>query len=154
MGYDFGKGKRADFGIGAFLVGVYDEKKDKFLTIAKIGTGLSDQEWRELKKRSGKFRSDKKPALYEVDKMMETDVWMKPAIVVEIKADEITRSPVHTAGRIMKSSKNGQAFQVDVPGYALRFPRLERFRDDKRPEEVTTLKELEGMYNEYTKKHG
>ncbi len=71
---------------------------------------------------------------------------LKPGIVVEIKADEITKSPVHTAGRKMKASKSGSALNIDVPGYALRFPRLEQFRDDKRPEETTTLVELEELY--------
>ncbi len=146
MGYDFGKGKRTDFGIGAFLAGVYDNKRDMFVTVAKVGTGLSDDEWRHLKKIGEKYKTNKKPALFEVDKAMEVDVWIKPSIVVEIKADEITRSPVHTAGRKMKSSKSGSAFDVDVPGYALRFPRLERFREDKRQEDVTTLKELESLF--------
>lgn len=145
MGYDVGRGKRADFGIGAFLVGLYNEKDDKFVTIAKIGTGLTDEEWRELKKRCDTSQSENKPPLYEVDKMMDVDVWVKPLIVVEIKADEITRSPVHTAGRIMKETKNG-AQTVEVAGYALRFPRLVRFREDKRPEDATTLKELESMH--------
>ncbi len=143
MGYDFGRGKRAGFGIGAFLVGVYDEKENKFVTISKIGTGLTDEEWRELKKRADKFHTNKQPVLYEVDKMMAPDTWVQPEIVVEIKADEITRSPVHTAGRVLKPSKNGKGFAVATPGYALRFPRLVRFREDKRPEEATTLKELE-----------
>ncbi|MDH7476123.1 MAG: ATP-dependent DNA ligase [Microgenomates group bacterium] len=146
MGYDYGKGKRASFGIGAFLVGVYDEKADKFVTVAKIGTGLSDEEWLELKKRADKYKAEKKPAIYEVDKQMSVDVWLEPVIVVEIKADEITRSPVHTAGRKMKPSKTGSAVEVDIPGYALRFPRLEKFRDDKRKEEVTTLEELTNMF--------
>ena len=35
MGYDAGKGKRTDFGIGAFLVGVYDNKQENYVTIAK-----------------------------------------------------------------------------------------------------------------------
>lgn len=146
MGYDLGKGKRVGFGIGAFLVGVFDEENDRFVTVAKIGTGLTDEEWKELKLKSLKFKVQKKPNQYEVDQAMAVDVWIAPSIVVEIKADEITRSPVHTAGRKMKLSKTGQAQIVDIPGYALRFPRLEKFRDDKRPEEVTTLKELEAMY--------
>ena len=51
-------------------------------------------------------------------------VWLEPSIVVEVLADEITSSPNHTAG------------------YALRFPRVIRFRDaDKRPEDATTLAE-------------
>lgn len=143
MGYDLGKGKRTGFGIGAFLVGVYDEKDDIFKTVAKIGTGLTDEEWRSLHAKAEKLKTDHKPPLYDVDKMMATDVWVKPEIVVEIKADEITRSPVHTAGRILKPSKSGSAFDVDIPGYALRFPRLVRFRDDKRKDETTTVEEIE-----------
>ncbi len=127
MGYDLGKGKRSDFGIGAFLVGVYDKKNDQFLTVAKIGTGLTDEEWRQLKVKSQKFKIKSKPINYLVDKTMECDVWLEPAIVVEIRADEITKSPVHTAG------------------LALRFPRLERFREDKKPDQATTLTELFSM---------
>lgn len=128
MGYDFGKGKRTGFGIGAFLVGIYDDKNDRFLSAAKIGTGLTDEEWKQLKNQSSKFKVVKKPALYEVNAAANCDIWVKPGIVMEIKADELTRSSVHTAK------------------YALRFPRLERFRDDKRPEDVTTLVEYEEMF--------
>lgn len=128
MGYDFGKGKRTDFGMGAFLVGVYDSNKDQFVTVAKIGTGLTDVEWKELKVKSSELRIKNKPTNYLVNKLMECDVWVTPKIVVEIKADEITKSPTHTAG------------------LALRFPRLERFRDDKKPQEATSLSEVEKMY--------
>ncbi len=146
MGYYYGRGKRTAFGIGAFLIGIYDESQDKFMTIAKVGTGLTDEEWKELAIRGEKLKSKEKPALYEVEKWLEPDVWVKPEIVVEIRADELTRSPVHTAGRVMKASKSGSAFDVDVPGYALRFPRLERFRDDKKSTDATTLKEVEEIF--------
>ncbi len=146
MGYYYGRGKRTSFGIGAFLIGIYDESQDKFMTIAKVGTGLTDEEWKELAKRGDKLKSKTKPTLYEVDKWLEPDVWITPEIVVEIRADELTRSPIHTAGRIMKASKSGSAFDVDVAGYALRFPRLERFRDDKKSTDSTTLKEVEEIF--------
>ncbi len=146
MGYYYGRGKRTSFGIGAFLIGIYDSKQDKFLTIAKVGTGLTDDEWRELAKRGDKLKSKIKPVLYEVDKWLEPDVWVNPEIVVEIKADELTRSPVHTAGRTLKPSKSGSAYDVDVPGYALRFPRLERFREDKKPNDATTLIEIAEIF--------
>src|SRR3989338_3088469 len=133
MGYDFGKGKRNGFGMGAFLVGVFDNQNDKFVTIAKIGTGLTDEEWRFLKVKSQILKVKEKPKNYLVDKLAECDIWITPKIVVEIKADEITKSPTHTAG------------------LALRFPRLERFRDDKNPQEVTSLKELEKIYQTQTK---
>ncbi len=128
MGYDLGKGKRTEFGIGAFLVGIYDEENDQYLTVAKIGTGLSDVEWKTLKKEADKYKSDKKPIIYNSNKEAEVDVWIKPQLVVEIRADEITKSPVHSAG------------------LALRFPRLERFRDDKKPEEITSLKEVVNIF--------
>lgn len=145
MGFDYGKGKRAGFGIGAFLAGVYDESQDKFFTVAKIGTGLTDDEWREMRKRCDAITSANKPAQYEVDAQMDVDVWVNPQIVVEIRADEITRSHIHTAGRTMKPSKSGAAFEVDTPGYALRFPRLERFREDKRVEDATSVQEVESI---------
>ena len=151
MGFDYGKGKRTDFGIGAFLVGVYNEDQDKFVTVAKIGTGLSDIEWKELKKRCDKYTTVNKPVLYDVDKAMSVDIWVKPVLVAEIRADEISRSPVHTAGRKMKPTKTRNAVKIDIPGFALRFPRLERFRDDKRPEDVTTLKELDKMFHSQKK---
>jgi len=146
MGYYFGRGKRTSFGIGAFLIGIYDASQDKFMTIAKVGTGLTDEEWKELARRGQILKTKEKPVLYEVDKWLEPDVWIKPEIVVEIRADELTRSPIHTAGRIMKASKSGSAFDVDVAGYALRFPRLERFRDDKKSTDATTLKEVEEIF--------
>lgn len=126
MGYYAGQGKRTQFGLGAFLVGVRSEEGDKFYTIAKIGTGLSDEQWREIKERSVKYETPRKPKEYgEIKKLLLPDVWLEPAIVVEIAADEITKSPTHSAG------------------VALRFPRLERFRDDKSPEQATTIQELE-----------
>jgi len=128
MGYDFGKGKRTGFGIGAFLVGVYDKKNDSYVTVAKIGTGLTDEEWKELKKRSENKKTLKKPIIYKTNDQIESDIWIKPSIVVEIKSDEITNSPLHSAG------------------LALRFPRLERFRDDKSPDDVTSLEEVKKLY--------
>lgn len=140
LGYIFGRGKRAEFGAGALLVGVYDDKKDEFVTVSKIGTGLSDAEWREIHKRADKIKVDHKPA--RVNALLNPSVWIKPEIVIEVLADEITRSPIHTAGKIGSE-----------PGYALRFPRLIKFREaDKKAEDATTVKELIEMYKQQFKK--
>ena len=57
-------------------------------------------------------------------------------------ADEITKSPVHTAGKTETE-----------PGYALRFPRLIKFREkDKTAEDATTVKELIEMYKQQYRK--
>ncbi len=140
LGYIFGKGKRTAFGAGALLVGVYDDKNDEFVTVSKIGTGLTDEEWREIHKRADKVKVSKKPA--RVSSVIEPSVWITPKIVIEILADEITRSPIHTAGAFVNQSGERES------GYALRFPRLVSFRTaDKNPEDATTVKELIEMYN-------
>lgn len=123
MGYDFGQGKRSAFGIGDFLIGVYDATQEKYFTVAKIGTGLTDEEWRTMKKKIDSIQSVQRPEEYVVSKEMGVDVWAKPEIVVEIQADEITKSPMHTSE------------------YALRFPRLISWRE-KKPEDATSLQEL------------
>jgi DNA ligase-1 len=129
MGYYKGRGKRAGFGIGAFLAGIKEhEDSDIFLSISKIGTGLTDEQWREMNRRCEEVRMKDMPKQYRVDKNLTPDVWCYPKIVVEIQADNITKSPVHTAG------------------LALRFPRLVRFRDLKAPEEATTLGEARKLY--------
>ncbi len=126
MGYTLGKGKRASFGVGQFLAGILD--KEMIRTITKVGTGLTDEQFRELKKRLLKIQIKEKPKNYEVHKDLYPDFWVAPKVVVEIAADELTVSPKHTTG------------------FALRFPRLIRFRDDKSAEEATTLDEIKKLF--------
>jgi DNA ligase 1 len=144
LGYIFGKGKRTAFGAGALLVGIYDKDKDEFVTVSKIGTGLSDDEWKSIKEKTKGMELSHKPA--RTNSLIEPSVWVKPEIVIEVLADEITRSPLHTAGLKITDG-------VKEPGYALRFPRLVTFRDkDKKPEDATTVEELIEMYNQQGKK--
>ena len=74
----------------------------------------------------GKYKIDKQPVRLTVKKEMEADVWFEPKIVVEVLAAEVTKSPFHTC----------------AGGFALRFPRFLRFRDDKNAEQATTSKEV------------
>jgi DNA ligase-1 len=146
LGYIYGKGKRTDFGAGSLLVGLYDDKADEFVTVTRIGTGLSDEEWREIHKRADKIKVDHKPA--RVNSLIEPSVWIRPEIVIEVLADEITRSPNHTAG-MQPDADN----PIDKAGYALRFPRLIKFREhDKKPEDATMVKELVKMFEQQYKK--
>ncbi len=134
LGYLYGRGKRAAFGAGSLLVGLYDPKQDQFVTVTKIGAGLSDEQWRSIRERTSGLEVDHKPA--RVSSLIEPSVWVEPQLVIEVLADEITRSPTHTAGKV-----------GDQPGYALRFPRLVSFREaDKQPEDATTIQELIELY--------
>jgi DNA ligase-1 len=136
LGIYTGTGKRTEFGVGGLLVGVYNDKEDRFDTVSKVGTGLTDEEWRKIRATADKTRVEKKPA--RVNSILTPSFWVDPSIVLEVFADEITRSPVHTAGKV-----------GEEPGYALRFPRLISFREaDKRAEDSTTVGELVEMYRQ------
>ncbi|MDQ3098630.1 MAG: ATP-dependent DNA ligase [bacterium] len=140
LGYIFGRGKRVAFGVGALLVGLYDKERDVFVSVSKIGTGLSDAEWVAVRERCDTFVSKDKPARTESD--IVPSVWVEPQVVIEVLADEITRSPSHTAGKTAAE-----------PGYALRFPRLVSFRDaDKNAEDATSVEEIKVLYSMQGKK--
>jgi DNA ligase-1 len=142
LGYYRGKGKRAEFGAGALLAGVYDSDTDEFVTISKLGTGLSDQGWREIHQRLASLEVAEKPP--RVRSNIVPDAWLEPAIVVEVLADEITPSPRHTAG--MKG---------DSPGFALRFPRIVSLRTaDKKPEDATSVREIREMFEQQRRPGG
>ena len=123
VGAFYGKGRRSGV-YGALLCAVYNEREDSFETLCKLGTGLTDAVLAELPVKLEKFKVEKKPARVNVKKEMEPDVWFTPAMVVEVLAAEITKSPFHTAE------------------LALRFPRFVKFREDKKAEQATTLTEI------------
>ncbi|MFH1056336.1 MAG: ATP-dependent DNA ligase [Candidatus Micrarchaeota archaeon] len=132
VGYYLGKGKRTKFGFGGLLAAIYDEKNERFRTICKIGTGFSEEQLTWFEKTLSKISLKEKPK--NVDALIDADVWVQPKYVVEINADEITKSPVHTAGMYGRE------------GLALRFPRLVKVREDKSPRQATTEKEIEELF--------
>ena len=136
LGYYFGQGKRAQFGIGAFLVGIMNSDRDCFQTVAKIGTGLSDQEWRDQKEQCDRYKVAQQPDTVECERGLYPDVWVSPEIVCVIRADEITLSPMHSAGATDAT-----------PGFALRFPRIMGLRPDKSAGDATTLEEIRSLYS-------
>lgn len=129
VGYLRGRGKRAALGIGSLLAAVYDPEGDRFRTVAKIGSGPSDAEWRSLRAALDRRATPGPPR--RVDSRIVADVWSEPRMVVEVLADEITRSPRHTCG----ATGGGT-------GYALRFPRMLGVRRDRAPEDATTEREI------------
>jgi DNA ligase-1 len=125
-----GRGKRSGT-YGALLCAVYNKKKDVFQTFTKVGTGFTDKELSGMVKKLKPAESKMKPA--RVESEMKPDQWFEPSFVLEVAGAEITRSSVHTAAR-----KEGK-------GLALRFPRFRRWREDKKAEQATTVKEIERM---------
>jgi DNA ligase-1 len=135
LGYYVGQGRRTSLGIGAFLVGIYNDQKNTFESVAKVGTGMTDLEFIDLKIRCDQIIAGEQPIIFDVPKGLVPDVWVFPNIVCEIRADDITQSPVHTAGKTENSL-----------GYALRFPRFVRYRNDKSIYQITIGSELITLY--------
>ncbi len=122
MGYFKGQGKWAKLGLGKVLVGI--PEADKILSLSKVGSGFSEDTIKEMLNRSKNLVINQQPDSYEVDKTLLPDVWLRPEMVVEIRADSISRSPFYETG------------------LSLRFPRFVRFRDDKSPGDATSRRQL------------
>lgn len=136
-----GRGRRAGK-YGALLMAVYNSKEDIFETLCKLGSGFTDEDLANLLKLLEPYLMKHKHS--RVRSLMEPDVWFTPSIVLEVGADEITLSPLHTCGRDLVRRGSG---------LALRFPRFTgNWRKDKAPEDATTAQETLEMYQKQLKK--
>jgi DNA ligase-1 len=122
VGAEWGEGKRSGW-LTSFTIAVLDDDGN-FVEIGRFGTGL-----KELEQEGGTTFSQVTDLLKD-DILAEEgkEVRLKPNIVVEVKFEEIQRSPSYSSG------------------FALRFPRFVRLRDDRRPEEISTLSDVMDAY--------
>lgn len=133
VGYYKGSGRRASLGVGAILGAIYNEKRDTFDAICKIGTGMGDELLKEINTKLQDIQiKDMSKNVKVVDNLIP-DVWVLPKYVITVDADEITKNI---------SGKNESIGR----GLSLRFPRLVEFDRDKGVEDITTATELESMY--------
>lgn len=142
VGALYGRGRRVGR-YGALLLAVYDENQDLFRSVSKVGTGFTDQDLENFYNSLEHFRVDHRSPRVDT-RMEQMDVWFEPKIVIEVIASEITLSPAHTAA--LDSIKPNY-------GLALRFPKFTgRIRDEKNPEDATTVQELIKMFKQQLKK--
>jgi len=141
VGAFHGRGRRRGK-FGALLTAVYNEERDVFQTVCKVGSGFKDEDLERFTEMLNQLKIPHKHA--RVESLMTPDVWVEPRVVLEIIGAEVTLSPVHTC-----------AWNVLKEGYGLgiRFPRYTgRIRTDKKPEDATTDKEIAEMYRRQLKK--
>lgn len=96
IGAYYGKGKRTGV-FGAYIVAAYDEDEGEFQSITKIGTGFKDA---DLELHNNFFKTviaESKPSNYVCD--MKPDVWFHPKQVWEVRAADLSISPIHKAGK-------------------------------------------------------
>jgi DNA ligase-1 len=116
---DWGSGRRRGW-LSNYHLAVRDEETGEYLVVGKTFKGLTDEEFTDITKKLLGL------------KVRETDytVYVKPSIVVEVAFNEIQHSPHY-------KSK-----------FALRFARITRFREDKRPEDADTHQRLQRLYED------
>ncbi len=114
IGAEWSEGRRSGW-LGSLVLGCSDGEGD-YLEVGRLATGLTDEQLEEITERL-------KPLIVEED---GRDVVVKPEVVVEAEFEEVQKSPTYSSG------------------YALRFPRLKTFRDDK--EDADSIEKVERLY--------
>jgi DNA ligase-1 len=115
---EWGHGRKAGW-LTQFEVAALDEETGEYAGLGRVASGFSDEQLQEMTERL-------KPL---ITREHERIADVAPEVIVEVKFEEIQRSPTTSSG------------------YALRFPRLVRVRDDLSPEEVNTLGRVMNIYN-------
>ncbi|KAK7195385.1 DNA ligase I [Novymonas esmeraldas] len=131
----YGKGKRTGV-FGGFLLACYDAEADEYQSICKIGTGFQDEELERLTQLLRPLVVHDKPRYYRAGGEAP-DVWLTEALVWEVKAADLSVSPVHQAAVGLVDPNKG---------IALRFPRYMRQREDKKPADATSAQQVADMY--------
>jgi DNA ligase-1 len=117
---EWGHGKRKGV-LSDYTFAVKDTVAGRLVNVGKAYSGLTDAEIATMTER---FKAI----------TLEDRAWarvVKPEVVLEVAFDSIQHSTRHASG------------------YALRFPRIVRIRDDKPVDEVDTLERVEELYERY-----
>jgi len=121
-GAEYGEGRRAGW-LTSFILSCISEEGE-FLEIGKVSSGL-----KELKEQGLSFTEVNELLKELITSEKGRLVSVKPSLVIEIAYDEIQKSPGYSSG------------------YALRFPRIIRLREDKAPDEASSLSYIERLYS-------
>jgi DNA ligase-1 len=116
VGGEWGTGKRAKW-LSSFILACRDS--NDFKEIGKMGTGFKEKD--EEGVSFGKMTELLKPLIVSES---GREVRVKPGVILEVKYEEIQKSTNYNSG------------------FALRFPRFVRLRDDKGLKDVDELKRV------------
>ena len=117
---EWGHGKRKGV-LSDYTFAVKDMATGRLVNVGKAYTGLTDAEIAEMTRRFLSITVDDRGWARVV----------RPEVVLEVAFDSIQHSNRHASG------------------YALRFPRIVRIRDDKPVEEIDTLERVAELYERY-----
>jgi len=116
---DWGYGRRHGW-LSNYHLAVRDEESGRFLVVGKTYKGLTDDQFREMTEH----------LLALEESRARGTVFVQPRVVVEVLFNEIQESSQYESG------------------FALRFARVSRIRDDKRASDTDTLDTLQELYED------
>lgn len=122
---EWGYGRRQGW-LSNYHLAAYDDEKAEFVMLGKTFKGLTDDE----------FRSMTDIMLATKIKEAGNTVYVRPTVVVEVAYNELQKSVRYEGG------------------FALRFARIIRIRDDKSVSAVDTMRRLASLYDEKFKRKG
>ena len=104
VGAFYGRGKRTKV-YGAFLLACYDPENEEYQTICKIGTGFSDSDLETHFNYLKEKEMSEPRSYFNYDKATKPDVWFEPCQVWEVKAADLSISPIYKAavGQVIKT---------------------------------------------------
>lgn len=117
VGADWGYGRRVNW-LSDYYLAARNEESGELQIIGKTFKGLTDEEFEDITKKLETLKTFENGRTVKV----------KPEIVVETVFDEIQKSPKYDSG------------------YALRFARIKRIRDDKEVEDIDTIEKVRQLY--------
>ncbi|MBT5022062.1 ATP-dependent DNA ligase [Candidatus Woesearchaeota archaeon] len=120
---EWGTGKRGGW-LTSYTLACVDPDTGEFLEIGKVGTGI-----KELKEEGTSFGEMTELLKPHIIKEKGREVKIKPVVVIEVNYEEIQHSPNYSSG------------------FALRFPRLIRLREDRRADEVSDIELIEDLFH-------
>jgi len=124
IGAEKGEGKRSEW-FASFVIAVRNAETGEYVEIGRVGTGLKEKE-----EEGVSFRQVSDLLLPLVTHDLGKEIKVKPFIVIEVNYEEIQASPSYSSG------------------YALRFPRFVKLREDRSPEEISTTEDVKKLYEE------
>ena len=110
-------GRRSEY-LGRLFLACYDAETDAFREVGRLATGYTDEELEALTDRLEPLVEGRDGQLLDV----------RPEVVLEIEYEEIQSSTEYDSG------------------FALRFPRFLRVRDDLAPTDADTLERVTALY--------
>lgn len=122
---EWGYGRREGW-LSNYHLAVRNEETGGFEMIGKTFKGLTDEQFKWMTERLLSLKTSERKYI----------VYVRPEVVVEVAYNEVQKSPHYESG------------------FALRFARIKRIREDKSPEDIDTYSTLVSLYEKQFERKG